>query len=125
MPHVSKTFTYKLVPTADQERVLLRAKSLCNWLYNTALEQRITAWTYHRVSLTWYQQHAEQLAIKDAFPAFAEGHSLALQDVLVRLDRTYQAFFRRVQAGETAGFPRFQGANRYHSFTIRQWPPTG
>ncbi len=32
----------------------------------------------------------------------------------------FQAFFRRVQAGETPGYPRFQGARRYHSFTYKQ-----
>jgi putative transposase len=41
-----------------------------------------------------------------------------LQDVLLRVERTYQAFFRRVQTGETPGYPRFQG--RYHSFTYPQ-----
>jgi putative transposase len=44
-----------------------------------------------------------------------------LQDVLARLDKTYQAFFRRVQAGEKAGFPRFQGRERYHSFTFKEY----
>ena len=44
-----------------------------------------------------------------------------LQDVLARLDKTYQAFFRRVQRGEKAGFPRYQGRNRYHSFTYKEF----
>ncbi len=37
-----------------------------------------------------------------------------------RLDKAYQAFFRRVKRGEKAGFPRFKGRNRYHSFTYPQ-----
>jgi IS605 OrfB family transposase len=41
--------------------------------------------------------------------------------VLARLDKTYQAFFRRVQRGEKAGFPRFKGRNRYHSFTFKEY----
>jgi putative transposase len=44
-----------------------------------------------------------------------------LQDVLARLDRAFQAFFRRVKAGEKAGYPRFQGATRYGSFTYKQF----
>jgi putative transposase len=44
-----------------------------------------------------------------------------LQDVLARLDKTYQAFFRRLADGEKPGFPRFQGANRYHSFTYKEY----
>jgi putative transposase len=41
--------------------------------------------------------------------------------VLARLDKTYQAFFRRVQRGEKAGFPRFKGRSRYHSFTFKEY----
>jgi putative transposase len=44
-----------------------------------------------------------------------------LQDVLARLDKTYQAFFRRVQHGEKPGFPRFQGRDRYHSITYKEY----
>jgi putative transposase len=37
-----------------------------------------------------------------------------LQAVLARLDKTEQAFFRRVQRGEKAGFPRCKGRDRFH-----------
>jgi len=55
--------------------------------------------------------------------AFLEDAALdshVLQDGLARLDRTFPAFFRRVQAGEKAGFPRFQGRGRYHAFTYTE-----
>src|SRR5262249_56828675 len=32
----------------------------------------------------------------------------------------FAAFFRRLQVGEQPGYPRFQGADRYHSFTYPQ-----
>src|SRR5262249_23396133 len=54
-------------------------------------------------------------------PDYAAIHSHVLQDVLARLDKTYQAFFRRVQRGELAGFPRFKGRGRYHSFTFKEY----
>jgi putative transposase len=60
-------------------------------------------------------------AVKEAFPEYAAIHSQVLQDVLTRLDKTYQAFFRRVKAGQTPGIPRYQGRNRYHSFTYKQF----
>ena len=41
---VRKTYKYKLKPTPEQERELGRVLGLCRTLYNTALEQRITAW---------------------------------------------------------------------------------
>jgi len=90
-------------------------------LYNTALEQRIVVWKARSLSLTCYQQQAELPDMKAAFPDYADIHSQVLQDVLTRLDRAYQAFFRRVKAGETPGFPRFQGRGRYHSFTYKQF----
>jgi len=92
-----KTFKYKLKPTAEQERELGRVLGLCRWLYNTALEQRITAWQRARVSLSRFQQEAELKDIRADFSDYAAIHSHVLQDVLARLDKTYQAFFRRVR----------------------------
>jgi putative transposase len=43
-----------------------------------------------------------------------------LQDVLLRLDKAFQAFFRRIKNGEEPRYPRFQGRNRYDSFTYPQ-----
>ncbi len=116
-----KTFKYKLIPTPTQERELGRLLGLCRSLYNTALEQRITAWQRVRVTLSRYQQEAELKDIRAAFPEYAAIHSHVLQDVLARLDKTYQAFFRRLKAGEKAGFPRYQGRDRYHSITYKEF----
>src|SRR5260221_9408871 len=107
---VHKTFKYQLQPTPEQEQVLERVRRLCRRLYNIALEQRITAWQRRGVSVSRYQQQAELSAIRAASPAYAAIHSHVLQDVLARLDKTYQAFFRRVQRGEKAGFPPFKPA---------------
>ncbi len=53
-------------------------------------------------------------------PEYAEVNAQVLQDVVLRVDRAFQAFFRRMESGATAGYPRFQGRNRYHSFTYPQ-----
>jgi hypothetical protein len=54
-----KTYKEKLTPTPTQERELERVLWHCRTLYNTALEQRITAWERCHASLTRYQQEAE------------------------------------------------------------------
>ncbi len=54
-------------------------------------------------------------------PEYGAIHSHILQDVLARLDKTSQAFFRRVRRGEKAGFPRFKGRNRFHAFTCKEF----
>jgi putative transposase len=81
----------------------------CRDLYNSALEQRITAYRRRHISVSRFDQEVELKAIRAEFPEHAAIHSHVLQDVLARLDKTYQAFFRRVQHGEKAGFPRFKG----------------
>src|SRR5215472_18265918 len=113
-----KTYKEKLRPTPSQERALEMVLWRCRTLYTTALEQRSTAWERCHVSVTRYQQEAELKAIRAEFPEYEAIHSHILQDVLARLDKTFQAFFRRLKAGETPGYPRFKGHNRYRSFTF-------
>jgi putative transposase len=116
-----KTYQEKLKPTPAQERQLEVILWRCRTLYNTALEQRITLWKQRGVSLTRYQQEAELKALRADMPEYAALHSHVLQDVLARLDKTYQAFFRRLANGEKPGFPRFHGKDRYHSFTYKEY----
>ncbi len=118
---VRKTYKEKLRPTPTQERALDEVLWRCRDLYNAALEQRITAWQRCRVSVSRFSQEVELKDIRAEFPEYAAIHSHILQDVLARLDRTYQAFFRRVQRGEKAGFPRFKGRGRFHSFTFKEY----
>jgi putative transposase len=116
-----KTFKYKLKPSAEQERELERVLMLCRRLYNTALEQRKTAYERCVVSLSRYSQEAELKAIRAEMPEYVAIHSHVLQDVLARLDNAFQAFFRRIREGQTPGYPRFHGRNRYNSFTYKEF----
>lgn len=93
----------------------------CRELYNAGLQERRDAWQKREVSITAASQSAQLPEIKDVRPEYRDVHSQVLQDVLTRLDRAFQAFFRRVTAGEKPGYPRFHGANRYNSFTYKQF----
>jgi putative transposase len=116
-----KTYQEKLRPTPAQERALERVLWRCRTLYNAALEQRIFLWRQRSVSITRYQQEAELKTLRTELPEYSALHSHVVQDVLARLDKTYQAFFRRVAHGEKPGFPRFHGKDRYHSFTYKEY----
>jgi putative transposase len=118
---VRKTFKYKLKPTRAQEEALELVVQRCRMLYNCALEQRCTWWERgHGKRATYYQQKGELPDLKTTCPDYAEINAQVLQDVLLRLDRAFQAFFRRVAAGEIPGYPRFQGRGRFNSFTYPQ-----
>jgi cysteine desulfurase family protein (TIGR01976 family) len=117
---VRKTFKYRLKPTPDQERLLERTLMLCRHVYNAAVEERREAWQKCGVSVTSFRQKAELPGIKEAMPEYAEVNAQVLQDVVQRVDRAFQAFFRRVESGETPGYPRFHGRDRYNSVTHPQ-----
>src|SRR5215471_16874206 len=110
------------MPTPDQAEALELVLSRCRQLYNGALEQRKTWWERGQgKSATYYQQKAELPDLKAACPDYAEVNAQVSQDVILRLDRAFQAFFRRIADGEEPGYPRFQGTGRYNSFTYPQY----
>jgi putative transposase len=118
---VRKTFKYTLMPTPAQATACETVLWRCRELYNAGLQERRDAWQKCAVSITAASQSAQLPEIKDVRPEYRDIHSQVLQDVLTRLDRAFQAFFRRVKAGETPGYPRFKGADRFSSFTYKQF----
>jgi putative transposase len=117
---VRKTYQHKLKPTLEHDQVLERVLGRCRTLYNIALDERTTVWERCNVSVTYCQQKAALPDLKRECPEFAEVHSPVLQDVLLRLAPTFQAFFHRLKNGEQSGYPRFQGRNHDHPFTYPQ-----
>src|SRR5258708_3936187 len=90
-----KTFNYRLYPNKQQQRLLDQHLEECRWLYNHLLAER---------------------------PQLSGVQSQVLQNVAVRIDLAFQAFFRRCKAGEAPGYPRFRGKGRYDSLTFPQVP---
>lgn len=117
-----KTFTYRLYPNKQQQRLLDHQLEECRWLYNHLLADRRDAWEQRQESRRLYDQQATLPALKAERPTLASVHSQVLQNVAVRIDLAFQAFFRRVKAGETPGYPRFRGTGRYDSLTFPQVP---
>lgn len=115
---MNKTFKYRLYPTSKQVEKLQWVLDRCRELYNAALQERKEAWKYASKYIGYVEQCRSLTEIKfDIREEYQEIGSHVLQDVLRRLDKAYQNFFRRVKSGEKPGFPRFQGRNRYDSFT--------
>jgi putative transposase len=117
---VRKTYKYKLKPTPDHERAMAFVLRRCRELYNAALQERRDAWQKCGVSVNFAMQSAQLPGIKEVRPEYRDINAQVLQDVLHRLDNAFQAFFRRLKAGEKPGYPRFQGKDRFDSFTYPQ-----
>ncbi len=115
-----KTFQYRLYPTPHQETLLENTLEECCWLYNHLLEQRKTTYETTGKGLTYYEQAPSLPHLKELRPSLKAIYSQVLQNVAVRIDLAFKAFFRRVKAGEKPGYPRFKSKYRYHSFTYSQ-----
>ncbi len=116
-----KALKYRLYPTKKQEKLLFWTLTRCRELYNAALAERKEAYRMVGKSISYYEQKRDLVEIKAILrPEYQDIHSQVIQDVLLRLKRAFDAFFRRVHNGENPGYPRFQGHNRYNSFTYPQ-----
>lgn len=117
-----KTFKYRIYPTATQETQLNQQLELCRWVYNKTLEIRKNSFEQDGVALSYYDTKKMLPLWKVEKPDLKRVHSMVLQDVTMRVDLAFQAFFRRVKAGEEEpGYPRFKGRGWYDSMTYPQY----
>lgn len=116
-----KAFKFRLYPTKNQEKTLFWTLTRCRELYNAGLEERKEAYRMAGKSISYYEQKRDLPEIKTELrEEYQQIHSQVLQDVLLRLNRAFDAFFRRCKNGEEPGYPRFQGRTRYNAFTYPQ-----
>jgi len=115
-----RAFKYRIYPSHAQQTRLEQTLGFCCELYNAGLQERRDAWRIARRSIGYKDQQNQLPDIKRIRPELGMVHSQVLQDVLRRLDKAFEAFFRRAKAGEKPGFPRFRARARYDSFTYSQ-----
>jgi putative transposase len=118
---MNKTYQYRLYPTKKQRITLNKWLALCCEVYNAALQERRDAYRMAGQSLSYSHQCAELPGCKLVRTELAEVNSQVLQDAVKRVDRAFDGFFRRVQAGQQPGYPRFRSRLRYNSLTFKQY----
>jgi putative transposase len=110
---VRKAFKYRLYPTAQQEQALAETLETHRLLYNRALAERKSDWDKRQEPVSYSQQSARLNDERITNPYLATTNFSSCQATLRRLERAFQAFFRRLKAGETPGYPRFKGHLRF------------
>ena len=122
---MNKTFQFRIYPTNNQEVRLINTLNTCRHLYNDALSERKDQAKFNKLISDWklfpwgkpewinYYNQATDL-VKNKTEYQKQVYSQILQNVLKRIERSFKNFF------EGAGYPRFQGRNRYDSFTYPQ-----
>lgn len=118
-----KTYKYRLLPTKSQVLKLNWTLDMCRILYNSCLLDRKNHYEQTGKGLTRIRQQEILKANKERIESLNDIHSQVLQEVLLRVDRAFQDFFRRLKEknGKT-GYPRFKGEGRYDSITYPQEP---
>lgn len=114
-----RAYKFLLRPTARQTIALTAALDDHRALYNAALEERREAYRRAKVTVRYGDQSAQLKEIRRADPDQARWSFSSQQATLRRLDKAFAAFFRRVKAGQTPGYPRFKGAGWFDTV---EWP---
>ena len=115
-----RTYAYQLKPTKTQERWLYEMLERLRDLQNSARNGRMAAHEAEGITLTYADQGKELTRARarddyyKAVPQDFQNH------VLLRVERAFKAFFRRVKNGETPGFPRYRLRNRSLTWSLRQ-----
>jgi putative transposase len=133
-----QAYKFRLYPTRKHRERLQQTLDACRTLYNAALTERRDAYNFHvkqypnyydeptrrersrEIGINYSSQAKQLPEIKAIREEYTDIHSQVLQDVLRRVQKAFDAFFRRVRNGEDPGYPRFQGKGRYDSFTYPQ-----
>lgn len=122
MTDMLKSYRYRIYPTKRQTKALEGVLEECRWLYNHFLAERKDSWENTQIKMDYHAQSRSLPGIKQFRPKLKDVHSQVLQNVAVRIDLAFKAFFRRCKNGEKPGYPRFRGKFRYDSFTFPQAP---
>ena len=121
MMNMKKAYKYRIYPTRSQETRILNQFSMCRYLYNWALKERIEVYQSTKKSINYYHQANWLPQLKKERPWFKSIHSQVLQNVLKRLDKAFKDFFRRVKKGEIPGFPKYKKRGQWNSITYPQF----
>jgi putative transposase len=114
----NKTMRYRIYPSKSQIHQLDNTLEGCRLYYNHLLDQRKNGWENDKKHYTCFEQQKinKDFLNKSEYDIYAQ----IIQNVAVRIDLAYKAFFRRLKNGEKPGYPRFKSKDRYDSFTYPQ-----
>lgn len=107
-------YKFKLKPTKSQSIRFDQWLGTCRLIYNLALEAKIDAYKKSHVNLSRYDLQKQLKDLSEDYSFIKDVHSQVRQSPLVRLEKTYNNFFRG------AGFPKFAKKNGYKSFEFPQ-----
>ncbi len=121
-PTSIRTYKYRIYPTSGQSTALENTFSMCRYLWNWSLAERNNTYEETGKGISYFMQQQCLPKLKAERPWFKGVHSQVLQDVLRRLDKAFDNFFRRVkERAEELGYPKFKKRDQWTSVTYPQY----
>jgi putative transposase len=105
------TYRFRLYPTEQQANILKGTIETCRHLYNDSLGERS-----QNLGVDYWEQKQLLTLRKLDNKYYKQVNAQVLQDVLLRLDKAYQAFFKKL-----ARYPKFKRRDEYNSFSYPQY----
>ena len=113
-----RIYKYRLYPTKKQIKSLILQLDGHRFLYNQALAERKQVYEQTGKGIGYTKQATVLLPkLKKENDNLIPCNYSSLQQTLRRLDKSFKAFFRRVKAGEKAGYPRFKSTDRFNTIS--------
>lgn len=111
-----KSYKYRIYPNDEQREMIEKHFGCCRFVYNWALNEKITAWEERKESLSC-SSLIKRLPgeLKEQYPFLKEVTALSLQEAIRNLDTAYSNFFRN-----TGGFPKFKSRKNEQSVQFIQ-----
>lgn len=111
-----KTFKYRLYPNSKQEELIKKHIGSCRFIYNLALETKLTAYAGNKINLSCFELMKQLPDLKKELPWLRETNSQSLQAKVTNLDSAFTSFFKG-----HANFPKFKSKYRGNqSFNVPQ-----
>lgn len=114
-----RTYRFRLRPTPLQEVALHSMLGAFCDLYNAGLQERVDCYGKTGRSLTYNTQALQLKEVREIDERLAIFSFTAEQQVLRRLDKSFNAFFARCKRGDKPGFPRYRSKSRFDSAEFR------
>ncbi len=124
-------YQYRLRLTIAQEATIDEWLELCRRQYNYRLAERFNWWEQNRCDINacplicslpelkdnpnFYAQKRDLVNSKILFPEYKDVPSHTLQDVIARVEKTFDRWLSGDSNGKRSGKPRFKGQGRYRS----------
>ena len=117
-----KAYKFRIYPTKAQETVLEQTLETCRRVYNKTLALKREVYEATKTHISLFETNKQLTQWKKEEPIYLKKvHSQVLQNVQVRVDLSFQGFFRRVKIDSAnAGYPIFKAKGRYDSITYPQ-----